>query len=158
MVNFKALPFYNRVRRLWHPLYRRLGGPQSRSGCFGVEKKRMFALPGFKMILKICHKNRGSYRHLQTARDARNDCCSLFTHGSFCVLKYPKCNAPWGAPRPITAPLPCHWSNLGGPRFSFLGFGLVLPSTFTDTRPSARARMMWTYLNNDTEVIQNRIN
>jgi len=33
-------PLYSREKYLWYPMYRRLGGPQSQSGCGGEKKSQ----------------------------------------------------------------------------------------------------------------------
>jgi hypothetical protein len=38
VVSFAPRPFYPQRKSPWYPLDRRLGGPQSRSGCGGEEK------------------------------------------------------------------------------------------------------------------------
>jgi hypothetical protein len=38
VVSFTPRPLYPRTNRPWYPLERRLGGPQSQSGCYGEEK------------------------------------------------------------------------------------------------------------------------
>jgi hypothetical protein len=38
VISFTPLPLYPQGKRLWYPLARRLGEPQSRSGRSGVEK------------------------------------------------------------------------------------------------------------------------
>jgi hypothetical protein len=45
VVSFTSLPLYPQVKSLWYPSDRRLGGPQSRSGCGGEEKNSQ-PLPG----------------------------------------------------------------------------------------------------------------
>jgi hypothetical protein len=45
--SFKYQPLYPQGKRLWYPLDRRLGGPQSRSGRGGEEKNSQL-LPGLE--------------------------------------------------------------------------------------------------------------
>jgi hypothetical protein len=47
VVSFTSRLLYPQGKRPWYPLYRRLGGPQSRSGR-GGEEKNSYLLPGFK--------------------------------------------------------------------------------------------------------------
>jgi hypothetical protein len=47
VVGFTPLPLYHQGKSPWHPLDRRLGGPQSRSGRGGEEKNSQ-PLPGFE--------------------------------------------------------------------------------------------------------------
>jgi hypothetical protein len=47
VVSFTPWPLYSQRKRPWYPLDRRVGGPQSRSGC-GGEEKNSHLLPGLE--------------------------------------------------------------------------------------------------------------
>jgi hypothetical protein len=47
VVSFTSMPLYRQGKSPWYPLYRRLGGPQSRSGR-GGEEKNSLSLPGLE--------------------------------------------------------------------------------------------------------------
>jgi len=86
VVSFMSWPLYSQEKSPWYPLDRRLGGPQSPSGCGGEEKKSLFCScresTSVIQALTSPAAFAGSARVLMT----RMSCLSLSSRPFGCVL------------------------------------------------------------------------